>query len=240
MPAKITLARCWRGRARRASSRRSAVREGEDPLGDAGRVHDVAHQDEQRRRQQRKRDCTACAIFCGTIDRLRSAEPDERAWRRAPIEANSGTPAAWRANQTPTIWSISVVTAPALPGRATCASRVRHRLADLDRRLQDQQQRRAGSRQYRAPRRIGSVIASMSHVASDEAAGRTRSARSRKGDDRDLHARSRRRGAARSGSWSINTGCGCAAPAGRDHPAGQGASHTRRSAQARPTTPADC
>ena len=55
MPAKISEPMMFAWHESAAHPADDRLGEIEDPVGDAGRVHQVAHQDEQRRREQRKR-----------------------------------------------------------------------------------------------------------------------------------------------------------------------------------------
>ena len=96
--------------------------EGEDALGDAGRVHDVAHQDEQAARRGSGRSWRTARSSAArwSADRPPS---QTKARRRGPWRRRAARRPAWRRARRRTIWNMSAVIAARPPVGAVAARR---------------------------------------------------------------------------------------------------------------------
>ena len=99
---------CWRGHSRRASQPTSDVAKRDDAVGELRCVQDVAHQDEQRRGDERERVHRLRHLL--RHDRARQSRRAART-RTPPIPSTrtAGIPSRMATSQTPTISSIRCV-----------------------------------------------------------------------------------------------------------------------------------
>ena len=135
MPAKIMLARMLAWHSRRACQPTTAVAKREDPVGDAGRVHDVAHQDEQRRGEQRERIRRLRDLL--RHDRRRQAAERDEGEGREPHRGEQRQPPSMRDAARPrTISQHQGGHSTAPPFSGDDVARPRAMLDDLGERLQ--------------------------------------------------------------------------------------------------------
>ena len=218
MPAKITLAEDVGVAQAAAQPADAGGREGEDAVGDAGRVHDVAHQDEQRRGEQRERVGRLRDLLrhdvgghAGERDEGEGGEPHGGEQRHAER--------ACATSQTPRISSIVAVTAAGLRrGRGSGAPR----RASSDRRRRpgrSPRSRRSAAACRPAPTDSGRLTDSTSELRCDQAEAPDEQ-HSAEAGDQELDQRSRPCGGRSGGRRSTSTRrCGCGCRARGDDPA---------------------